>query len=688
VNTGNLGGTLNLVPGMAAKNHLIYRCAGAACALPTNAGNYALVGVAIGNDGYFSDYGAPVSPATIDLGDAPATAPTTSTNDWLSTTIANGGGTTTLTLAGSAATTVSGARVFHDNVPNLLAVCASTPNNGAGTGFNGMHIVIPAPTVYSHSTNDFPINSNFQMGPPNTLPGTPAHCPAHTTIELKGQLWLGGAILPGHTHNFVGEQGGSSNPMPAFYDMGKALNGITGNSYPMFYFDPESSSNNYLENLLVYPNQSYQVGLYYDQELSGDGVVSQRYENVHVNGAPDSFPIVDKTGFGRFWNYGGWASKQPITFTQNCGSPGYQRLPVQGTGIVQTNGTYSFGTAVVDMCGMAVASFGHFEAKEMLTEGNAGPAWYFNTKPYGLSGVSFISPTYADFTGGFATPFYDLTNSGGGVRFKDASCANGYQALMETGTTAASYTGIQIQYAPTGAGCSFTGVQNYRLDSDGLNLATESNYNRQLLGSSEIYTPMAAASPVTGLTQGGAGNVPVGTYTYCLTASDPFGGETAIATSSCATVNVTGVPSIVNFTLPSSFPAGATGVNLYINGILSAPYCTKPQYTQAGSPQSYNLGFYCGNSPPQATTAAANGLNGTALSATKLWLSSEYVSAAPRAEQNIFLDSIELDAGQSHHGDKAAGPGEDGARRVHDECGGAIDGRNHGGEFDDRRRGE
>ena len=635
VNTGNLGGTLSVVPGRAVKNHLIYRCTGAACALPTNAANYALVGVAIGNDGYFSDYGAAVSTATIDLGDAPATAPTTATNDWLSTTIVNGGGTTTLTLANSATTTANGVNVFHDNAPNLLAACAAGPNNGVGTGYNGMHIVLPAPTVYGHTTNDFPVNSNFQMGSPNTIGAAP-NCPTHTTIELKGQLWLGGSILPGHNHNFIGEQGGSGNPGPAFYDMGKAMNGINGNSYPLFYFDPESSSGNYMENLLISPSRSYQVGLYYDEELNGDGVVAQRYENVHVNGGADSFPVVEKGGFGRFWNYGGWSGRQPITFTQNCGNTGYQIRGAAGTGIFQTNGTYSFGTAVIDMCGMAAGNVGHFEAKEMMTESTAGPAWYFNTKPYGLSQFNFVNSTYADPTGGFATPFFDMTNSAGGVRFKDPSCATGVQPLLETSPTM-TYNGIQIQYAPAGAGCPFTGVQTYRLDTDGLNLTTESNYNQQLLGNSTVYAPMAAPGPVTGLSQGGAGNVPVGSYSYCLTASDPFGGETAASPSSCATVNVTGSPSIVNFTLPTSFPAGSTGVNLYINGSLAGQNCGKPEYTQPGTPQSYNQSYGCGGPPPPVTTAAANGVNTSAVAAAKLWLNSEYVSAAPRAEQNIFF---------------------------------------------------
>ena len=60
------GGTMTMVPGKAVKNHLIYECTGTSCALPANAANYALVGVAQGNDGYFVDRGWSVLAANVD----------------------------------------------------------------------------------------------------------------------------------------------------------------------------------------------------------------------------------------------------------------------------------------------------------------------------------------------------------------------------------------------------------------------------------------------------------------------------------------------------------------------------------------------------------------------------------------------------------------------------------------------
>src|SRR5262249_34982554 len=119
------GGSMSLVPGKAVKNHLIYECTGSSCALPANAANYSLAGVATGNDGYFQDKGWPILPAFVDTGDAPSTAPTVATNESLDTTIVSGGGTSALTLANPATNTVASARTFHDNVPNLLAACAA-----------------------------------------------------------------------------------------------------------------------------------------------------------------------------------------------------------------------------------------------------------------------------------------------------------------------------------------------------------------------------------------------------------------------------------------------------------------------------------------------------------------------------------------------------------------------------------
>ncbi|HYA97904.1 MAG TPA: hypothetical protein VEH49_07405, partial [Methylomirabilota bacterium] len=112
--------------------------------------NNALAGVAPGEDNYFEDYGAGIGNQP---GYVPATPPSSAVPGYLATTISSGGGTTTLTLAANAATAVSGANVYHDNVPALAAAA----NAASATGRTG--------TVYIPNLNTvtpYLINSSWR----------------------------------------------------------------------------------------------------------------------------------------------------------------------------------------------------------------------------------------------------------------------------------------------------------------------------------------------------------------------------------------------------------------------------------------------------------------------------------------------------------------------------------------------
>ncbi len=611
VNTGNLGGTVSLVPGKAVKNHLIYRCSGASCALPANASNYSLVGVAEGNDGYFVDNGLGVVLANIDLGDAPATPSAAATNDYLDTTITSGGGTTSLTLTASATNAVSGAKVFHDNTPNLLATCAAAPS---GTyGGNGSHIYIPTPTVLGGQGNAmFPIMANFDT-----------HNCSGVTLDFAAQPWLDGTILMAGGANIISSAGsGPSNA--ASYSMGTSLATIAGRSYPMLYFEPEQSSNNYFQNLVFLPTQPYQSAFFYDQQMNGDGVVGQRYENVSVNGVSGSAPIVDKAGFGRFWNYGGWsaaggnfATQRTYLFTQNCGAPAYAPNPQNALSayITETHGTYNFGTAMVDSCGNAGGSWRNATFNNMLTEGLYGPAWLFNTSPYGISDVTFNNSSYSDPNGGYGTPFYDLTNSSTtGVRWQDISCATGQQTLLETNT--GYYTGVNIN--STGmSSCAYLGVQNYHYENLGSNLRVDSNYVQIGSGNSYVgYGQIAAPSALASCIASSGGSVPTGSESYVLTAVDAIGNETTIGAA--CTLSVSSGSQTVTGTFPAP-PPGAVGWDVYRNGTLADfNACAKPQFSVSVSTFVDTAGFTCGVSEPLVNGTALNSMNGNSLNAAVL----------------------------------------------------------------------
>jgi hypothetical protein len=104
---------------------------------------------------YFDDFGSPMMdgftafPASI-----PATAPSVATNDLLTTTIVSGAGSTTLTLAANAGTSVSGAAILNDDAPNIKAAVAAT--NGLPLYFpSGLSTVINSPLNISGLVSSF-----------------------------------------------------------------------------------------------------------------------------------------------------------------------------------------------------------------------------------------------------------------------------------------------------------------------------------------------------------------------------------------------------------------------------------------------------------------------------------------------------------------------------------------------------
>jgi hypothetical protein len=493
------GGTMRLIPGKAVKHHLVYECTGESCALPMNAANYSLVGVATGNDGYFVDRGWEIAAANVDTG-APGTAPTTASNDYLDTTIADGGGTTSLTLARAASNSVSSAGAWHDNVPNLLAACAAIPVRGGAS--NSGHIVIPSP---GSTAQYFPIMANFDMI--GAYATQVRNCPA-VTIDFGPTTWLNGTILPGKGHNFTGAYGGT-NCQSSFYVMGN-MACFTGYSYPMVYFEPEQSSAISFKDLEFNPTQAYQSGLYIDEQMNGDGTVSLRFDHTHVNGGIHSYPVVAKAGFGWFWNLGGWSNaggnfseSRDMIIQPNCGLGGYQPT---ATGplpyIITTNNTYSFGTMEIDSCGLAIGYFGtNVVFNNMLTEGPAGPAVKVNVLPYGLSSILFNQSNYADFTGGAATPYFDLTNTNlSSADFSYTNCATSTQPLLET-NSANVYNGLHVKLAsgacgsgvgyPAAAGVVYENLANNQWIWNGTQLSIGGTGK---ISAGQIATPSVAPS--------------------------------------------------------------------------------------------------------------------------------------------------------------------------------------------------
>ena len=257
--------------------HLIYRCLGrSSCSLPANATNYKLVGVSIGLDSSFVDCGYAFNAASLDNGDAPVSAPTTASRQWLPTTIAAGGGTTTLTLAKAAKSSVSGVKVAHDNAPVLLNACGAI-----GATHQGAVILVPSLGSTS-GTNYFPISSTM-----NGCGGV--------EIDFGSPVWANAPIAPGGGATFKGIAGGNNGQLPPFYNVSQTAL-IDGFAYPFFFMSLPTSGNLSLEGFLMQCYQPYQSCVVQDETPDSSAVVSIRYKDVHLEGYAAATPLLSAAG--------------------------------------------------------------------------------------------------------------------------------------------------------------------------------------------------------------------------------------------------------------------------------------------------------------------------------------------------------------------------------------------------------
>jgi hypothetical protein len=152
-----------------------------------------LLGVSRPNDTFtdltFDDFGSPMMDNISLPPFVPSTPPSVATSDHLVTTIVSGAGTTTLTLANAASTTVSGATIRFDNAPNLLTAAA-----------NNSSIYIPVPTT----GGSYVVNSFLDLTAYNP------------TVIAPGGLWLNETVQIGASSKWYGEPFQQKGSAPQF----------------------------------------------------------------------------------------------------------------------------------------------------------------------------------------------------------------------------------------------------------------------------------------------------------------------------------------------------------------------------------------------------------------------------------------------------------------------------------------
>jgi hypothetical protein len=611
--------------------HLVYRCTGGSCSLPANAGNYNLVGVATGQDSYFVDQGYTFNTGSLDNGDAPQTAPTTTSNQWLSTTITAGGGTTSLTLAASSANAVSSVLVKHDNTPVIKAACASlTANAGPPTLY--------VPAVGGAGWSYSPISSTLSLTSASMSDGHGATCPGGTQVFFNNTLYFSAPLILGMGNHLSGGPGGSTQSATAY--LGQPYTVINGTAYPLIYENSAGSHDDTMTGFKLVCAQPYQVCLYGDQDVTGSGATDFSFTDVTLaaNGASNAY--VQKSGFGYFWVRGGWessvtdfSSPTAALFSGNCGTgQSVTSLP----GIGYTTYMNVFGGMLVDSCGTYPSGFAHWTFNELLAESSYVPMLRVNTY-YGVYNTDMYNLSYADYLGGASTPLIDLTNIGSfnaGLRIFNGSCATSSQPLFET--SGATLNGLVVTN-PQG-GCNIYGANYGAVRNPAAAIDDYLNWNQRLQSTSHIAyqmsVPLAPASAVAG----SGGTVAVGAHTYYLSAVDADGNETTIGPGITATT--TSGNQAVTITAPASFPPGAVGLNVYRdNGRIynNSANCNTPNISSPGGTQIDSYSALCTSNTPYSNQAGSSLLSSGGVATYKIRIGSEALTALPRGEQNIFL---------------------------------------------------
>src|SRR3984893_6337388 len=359
--------------------------------------NGALAGVAAGVDPWFQDCGSNVNTAPSYVPTAP---PGTAQPGYLATTIVSGAGTTSLTLANAAGTTVSNVVVLHDNSVNLKSAVQAAYTAGGGSVYisNGMGYV------------PFNATTDLTNGLINTFSYS-VKIHSNNNFVVINQPWIlrGSMDIAGEPHQTTSFS---------------YVNGtqFSGNANPMFLI-PEVNgvSGVHFARVLILAGGVQQTAILADSGTDGGGTVGLVLDDIDVSGSNGlGRPLVFKGGFDYFINRGncqnGAASFNGSACLQltNTSSAVTTSNPSQVPGRLKVNGLYFAGGAVDIDClpnSLGVAPI-DFEFDTTIFESAVGPYLRFNCPGGIFNGIVLRDVVEADSIVGYGTSVVDAQNGG------------------------------------------------------------------------------------------------------------------------------------------------------------------------------------------------------------------------------------------------------------------------------------
>jgi hypothetical protein len=269
------------------------------------------------SDDTWDDFGSPMMDNFTAPYFVPTTPPGAATSNHLVTTISSGAGTTTLTLANAAGTTVSGAMILFDNTPAIMAADTFSASNGR-------------PPIFT-PVGTFVTNSYLTVGPFQTL-SMEGGWSLNDTVEIGGSVkWYGDRVpIGGGAGSFSYSSSTGVNSVRATPSVfmpgpnGMVLKGLTFSS---------SQANNGISLIVDSPNEitMEDINFYPSTGTSVDYMSIGYFQRSAPNPNAGSF-------LGNFRNITLTAAQSvqtdtPLFTCTSCGGTQIHRLSMSGRGL-------------------------------------------------------------------------------------------------------------------------------------------------------------------------------------------------------------------------------------------------------------------------------------------------------------------------------------------------------------------
>lgn len=526
-------------------------------------GTFALVGISEPSSLFsgiqrlnWEDFGSPIMDGVSAPFYIPTTAPSSATNDWLSTTIISGAGTLTPTLAATASNTSGTSVMLFDNGPNLLAAANSTTSALLFPATSGSYVI--SARVF------LPQGVVIRQAGAVTLNGT-------VSLGAGASQWYGDLDPQSWAITSFGKKPqapivvGTANP-GIYASMGKAINihdlilSASGNNARLMLLDPLNVST---------PIPAFQM-----QDMSFMTIGPADFTGMHLIGR------------------GTAANGLSVNTCTNClfSSGPNQGVTVPVPTVALSSGQTNMDGLIINRRGLAwlnTLNIGGFGVHTGYFSGGNQPMITFYPYP-GLTGGGFTFTGENILSDTSANPYFTVLNGMSVVGILTGLGTTSSNQPVVSGTGFASISG------PTSG-------QNTNV----INGPDFESTNVKVNGIGEFYYPLTTPAAPTLATSGGIGP-PANTYFYATVPVDVNGKQGSIgATSASITVNGSqGV--LVTFAAPINGQV-ATTVCRAINANFGGGVCaTVGVGFQIGGTSFLDDGTFFPNQPAnQVNTGAA-----------------------------------------------------------------------------------